>query len=102
MAASSSGSGWSTIATGEDWLIVVTTDHGHYIPSGGHGGCGIDDERRTWILAKGRGATAGLKPIDTRLVDVAPTVLSHLGLPVSATLDGKPRWGSAGEDCRNP
>ncbi len=72
----------------EDWLIVVTTDHGHAVPGGGHGGCGMD-ERRTWILSNKGG---GISPIDTRLVDVAPTVFSHLGVSVNPSwnLDGKP------------
>lgn len=76
----------------EDWLIVVTTDHGHSNPGGGHGGCGINDERRTWILARGASYGAGLKPIDTRLVDVAPSVFAHLGVTVNPSwnLDGKP------------
>lgn len=76
----------------EDWLIVVTTDHGHNNPSGGHGGCGVDAERRTFVLAKGTGHTAGLRPVDTRLSDVAATVFAHLGVAVNPAwnLDSKP------------
>ncbi|WP_405093224.1 alkaline phosphatase family protein [Micromonospora sp. NBC_01392] len=83
----------------EEWLIIVTTDHGHQVPSGGHGGCGTDDERRTWILAKGTGHAAGARPADTRLVDVAPTVLTHLGIAVqpSWNLDGRPLAVRVGE-----
>lgn len=76
----------------EDWLVVVTTDHGHNTPGGGHGGCGVGDERRTWVLAQGTGHAAGAQPIDTRLTDVASAVFQHLGVPVDAgwRLDGKP------------
>ncbi|HCT81161.1 MAG TPA: nucleotide pyrophosphatase [Micromonosporaceae bacterium] len=76
----------------EDWLIVVTTDHGHLNPGGGHGGCGINDERRTWVLAEGTGHTPGLRPTDTRLSDVASTVFAHLGVNVNPSwnLDSKP------------
>ncbi|MDM4719346.1 alkaline phosphatase family protein [Micromonospora sp. WMMA1363] len=70
----------------EDWLVVVTTDHGHRVPFGGHGGCGVD-ERRTFLLAKGAGITAGSRPSDVRQVDVASTALEHFG--VSVALDGK-------------
>ncbi|BFU45431.1 alkaline phosphatase family protein [Krasilnikovia sp. MM14-A1004] len=70
----------------EDWLIMVTTDHGHRIPQGGHGGCGID-ERGTFVLASGAGISAGSRPIDVRQVDVAASALAHFG--VAATLDGK-------------
>jgi hypothetical protein len=69
----------------EDWLIMVTTDHGHRVASGGHGGCGID-ERGTFVLATGSGIAGGARPIDVRQVDVAATALQHFG--VTAALDG--------------
>lgn len=73
----------------EDWMIVVTTDHGHNNPGGGHGGCGVSDERRTFVLASRGGGT---RPIDTRLTDVAATVLNHLGVTADPAwkLDSKP------------
>ena len=36
-------------AQGEDWLIVLTTDHGHR-DEGGHGGAS-DRERESWVIA---------------------------------------------------
>ncbi|MFG2504690.1 alkaline phosphatase family protein [Streptomyces rubiginosohelvolus] len=74
----------------ERWTIFVVTDHGH-ADGGGHGGNGWA-ERQTLILAEGPGIAAGLRPIDTRLVDVVPTVFKQLGLTVSDgwNLDGKP------------
>ncbi|SHF80469.1 alkaline phosphatase family protein [Streptoalloteichus hindustanus] len=74
----------------ENWLVVVTTDHGH-TDRGGHGGCGVA-ERSTFLLGSGAGLAAGARPIDTRLVDVASTVFRHLGVPADAgwKLDGKP------------
>lgn len=71
---------------GEDWLIMVTTDHGHRVPLGGHGGCRID-ERGTFLLATGSGIGAGIQPIDVRQPDVAASALAHFGVP--ASLDGK-------------
>ncbi|NEY31606.1 nucleotide pyrophosphatase [Streptomyces sp. PRKS01-65] len=78
-----------TYAT-ERWTVIVTTDHGH-LDAGGHGGSAIE-ERRTFVLATGPGIAAGARPIDTRLVDVVPTVLKQLGIPVDPAwgLDGKP------------
>ncbi|XVV15061.1 alkaline phosphatase family protein [Actinoplanes sp. CA-131856] len=70
----------------EDWLILVTTDHGHRVPLGGHGGCGID-ERGTFLLATGAGIAAGSRPIDGRQVDLAATALAQFG--VTAAVDGK-------------
>ncbi|MFV0132844.1 alkaline phosphatase family protein [Streptomyces sp. HMX87] len=74
----------------ERWTVIVTTDHGH-LNAGGHGGSAIE-ERRTFVLATGPGIAAGARPIDTRLVDVVPTVLKQLGIPVDPAwgLDGKP------------
>ncbi|CCK29807.1 type I phosphodiesterase/nucleotide pyrophosphatase [Streptomyces davaonensis JCM 4913] len=74
----------------ERWTVIVATDHGHTDP-GGHGGSSVE-ERRTFVLATGPGIAAGARPIDTRLVDVVPTVLKQLGIPVDPAwgLDGKP------------
>ncbi|WND37381.1 alkaline phosphatase family protein [Streptomyces sp. BB1-1-1] len=79
----------STYAS-ERWTVIVTTDHGH-LDAGGHGGSAIE-ERRTFVLATGPGIAAGARPADTRLVDVVPTVLKQLGIPVDPAwgLDGKP------------
>ncbi|ONI87419.1 nucleotide pyrophosphatase [Actinosynnema sp. ALI-1.44] len=76
----------------EDWLVVVATDHGHNNPGGGHGGCGVSDERRTFVLAKGSGIAAGARPVDTRLADVSATVFNHLGVAADPAwkLDSKP------------
>jgi len=65
----------------ESWLVVVVTDHGH-TDAGGHGGF-TDGERQTLMISaqlngEGEPATGG------RLVDVAPTVLRHIGVPVEA------------------
>ncbi|MFI6011390.1 alkaline phosphatase family protein [Streptomyces sp. NPDC051243] len=74
----------------ERWTVIVATDHGH-LDAGGHGGSAIE-ERRTFVLATGPGIAAGARPLDTRLVDVVPTVLKQLGIPVDPAwgLDGKP------------
>ncbi|MGW6734906.1 alkaline phosphatase family protein [Streptomyces sp. NPDC055013] len=81
----------------ERWTVIVATDHGHTDP-GGHGGSSIE-ERRTFVLATGPGIAAGARPIDTRLVDVVPTVLGQLGIPVDPAwgLDGKPVQERSGD-----
>ncbi|WP_369199720.1 alkaline phosphatase family protein [Streptomyces sp. PU-14G] len=74
----------------EDWLIMVTADHGH-TDAGGHGGSD-PNERATFVLATGAGIEAGTTREDVRLVDVAATALAHLGIPARAEgdLDGRP------------
>jgi hypothetical protein len=69
----------------ERWTVIVTTDHGH-TDAGGHGGSTLP-ERQTFVLATGPGIAAGARPTDTRLVDVAATVLGQLGV-TSPGLDG--------------
>lgn len=77
-------------AADEEWTVIVTTDHGH-VPAGGHGGNTIE-ERRVFVLATGPGIPAGARPVDTRLVDVAPTVFHALNIPIPPAwnLDGRP------------
>ncbi|MFI5549935.1 alkaline phosphatase family protein [Streptomyces sp. NPDC051738] len=72
----------------ERWTVIVVTDHGH-LDAGGHGGSSVE-ERRTFVLATGPGIAEGARPIDTRLVDVVPTVFKHLGITVD------PAWGLDG------
>lgn len=70
----------------EAWLWVVATDHGQI--GNGHGG--DEPEVRTiWLLAAGRGIPPG-SAREWRQVDVVPTILKHLGVPVD------PSWGLDG------
>ncbi|WP_224279112.1 alkaline phosphatase family protein [Streptomyces sp. LS1784] len=74
----------------EDWLIIVTTDHGH-TDAGGHGGNSAN-ERQTFLIANGTGYTPGSRRYDVKPVDIAPTVLKHEGALVDPAwkLDGRP------------
>lgn len=73
----------------EDWLIVVTTDHG-----------GIDythedtrpENRTNFIIVQGRDVAPGEMFPSPLVVDVAPTVLAHLGVKIASSwhLDGRP------------
>lgn len=74
----------------EDWLILVSTDHGRR-PDGGHGG-DSPEEMTIFILASG-GATADWPPPGPAfIVDVAATALDHLGVGIDPAwgLDGRP------------
>lgn len=74
----------------EDWLVIVTSDHGH-TPGGGHGGSSIN-ERETFVLAQGKKIEAGSTRHDVKIADIAPTVLQHQGVRIedSWNLDGLP------------
>ncbi|WP_026425366.1 alkaline phosphatase family protein [Actinokineospora inagensis] len=79
----------------EDWTIIVSADHGH-TDAGGHGG-NTPPERASFIIRTGPGVAPGTPAIAPKNVDVAPTVLSLLGVPVPAALDGRV-LGTAGTD----
>ncbi|MGO1073025.1 hemopexin repeat-containing protein [Lysobacter sp. CA199] len=73
----------------EDWLIIVGTDHGGSI----HHGHNTPEDRKTLIAFSGESVpNLGLEPLRLapRQVDVAPSILAHLGLAVPAGLDGRP------------
>jgi predicted AlkP superfamily pyrophosphatase or phosphodiesterase len=64
---------------GEDWTVVVVTDHGH-LDEGGHGG--REPEVVTaWAAAAGPGIRPGALPLITRQEQVAPLVLDAAGWP---------------------
>jgi len=72
----------------EDWLVLVTTDHGR-TADGGHGG-DTPEERTIFFLAHGPSAVVGTPPDTVQIVDVAVTALAHLGIAAD------PAWGLDG------
>jgi len=89
----------------EDWLILVSTDHGHAVPGGGHGDGLTAEECTTWLIAAGGDVPVGPLAADRtpQMVDAAVTALAHLGVAVDPAwgLDGRP-IGAAGGDRRRP
>jgi len=73
----------------EDWLILVSTDHGR-TADGDHGG-DTPEELAIFFLASGPSALAGTPPDTVYIVDVPVTALTHLGIAVDPAwnLDGK-------------
>lgn len=63
---------------GEEWTVIVVTDHGH-VDAGGHGG-DSDAERNAWIAARGPGIVAPSAATALEQADVAGHALSVLGL----------------------
>jgi len=73
----------------ENWLILVSTDHGR-TEEGGHGG-DSPEERTIFYIASGPSALRGTPVEAPAIVDVAVTALAHLGL------DLDPVWGLDGQ-----
>lgn len=79
-------------AMGEDWMIVVTTDHGRDAVTGrGHGGQS-ERERTTWIVTDQSALDARFTSGRAAIVDIAPSLLQHLRIPappaVARAMDG--------------
>lgn len=74
----------------EDWLVLISTDHGRR-EDGGHGGLS-PEEMEIFILAAGGGSRRWPRAGPTFIVDLAVTALDHLGVPTdpAAPPDGRP------------
>lgn len=76
----------------EDWLFIVTTDHGRSAETGKDHGGQTPRERTTWIATNSERLNDrfGNSP---GIVDILPSVVRHLGLTmpktIEAQLDGK-------------
>ncbi|MDX1395668.1 MAG: alpha/beta fold hydrolase [Gemmatimonadota bacterium] len=73
----------------EDWLILLSTDHGRR-PNGGHGGRS-EAELTSFFVASGPSALRGEIEGTPRVLDVAVTALAHLGIEADPAwdLDGR-------------
>ncbi len=69
----------------EDWLVVVVSDHGG---SGTSHGQNTPEQRTTQLIVSGPSSAVGTTmPTQPTLADVAPTVMTFLGLAID------PAWG---------
>ena len=75
-------------ALGEDWMIVITTDHGRSPQNGkGHGGQS-DRERSTWICTNHEDLNDSFNQ-NPGIVDIMPSVLAHMKLTPPDVLKGE-------------
>jgi hypothetical protein len=82
----------------EDWLIVITTDHGRDAVSGKRHGGQSDRERLTWIVTNADKLNDRFKQTPA-MVDIMPSICNHMGIPipdeVKKEIDGVPFIGEA-------
>jgi predicted AlkP superfamily pyrophosphatase or phosphodiesterase len=73
----------------ENWLILVSTDHGR-TEAGGHGG-DSPEETTVFFLASGPSAQVGEPQGPVSIMDVPVTALAHLGIDIDPawSLDGR-------------
>jgi len=81
----------------EDWLIVITTDHGRDEKTGrGHGGQS-DRQRSTWMVSNYRNLNSYGQYFDLGIVDIMPSIAQYLNVKLPANVakevDGTPFIG---------
>ncbi|HAC16319.1 MAG TPA: nucleotide pyrophosphatase [Bacteroidetes bacterium] len=81
----------------EDWLVLITTDHGRSLPDGrGHGGQS-ERERTIWLVSNKAEMNTFFNDGHPPVTSIYPTVSRHLDLEIPETLerelDGVPMIG---------
>ncbi len=88
-------------AMGEDWMIVVTTDHGRDAETGKDHGGQSPRERETWIAANMDAPNQRFTK-QPAITDIGPSILRHLGIAIPESqqkeIDGIPFVGDVSLD----
>jgi len=81
----------------EDWLIIITTDHGRDAGTGKNHGGQSDRERTTWIATNSTRLNDRFQQLPG-IVDIMPSICNHMDLPlpdkVKQEMDGIPFIGT--------
>ena len=81
----------------EDWLLIITTDHGRDAATGKDHGGQSDRERTTWIATNSKQLNDRFKQ-GPGIVDILPSIFNHMNLSVldnvKKEVDGVPFIGS--------
>jgi arylsulfatase A-like enzyme/tetratricopeptide (TPR) repeat protein len=81
----------------ESTIVVLTADHGESLGEHGEATHGIftyESTLRVPLVIRARGLQHGIRQDDARHVDIAPTILDLLSIPVPPDLDGRSLRGS--------
>lgn len=81
---------------GEEWMIVITTDHGRDAETGKNHGGQSDRERTIWITTNAKGLNGHFRNMPA-IVDIAPSILRFMEINVpeetQREMDGIPFIG---------
>ena len=76
----------------EDWLFIVTTDHGRDFATGKNHGGQSERERTTWIATNSKNLNSRFSS-SPAVVDILPSIANHLQLSIPddifSQLDGQ-------------
>ncbi|GAB5522234.1 MAG: hypothetical protein Roseis2KO_01060 [Roseivirga sp.] len=77
---------------GEDWMMIVTTDHGRDAETGKSHGGQSDRERSTWMVTNQADVNGRFTEDEPAVVDILPSILRFIGVevpePIKCELDG--------------
>lgn len=71
----------------EDWMILITTDHGRDADTGKHHGGQTARERLIWIVTNSKNLNAHFYELPA-IVDILPSIARHLRLEIRADIQG--------------
>lgn len=78
-------------STGEDWSVIVTTDHGHQQSVGFGHGFQSPNETSSFVIADLAGDTNdGKQNLNYTTADITPTIVDLFGVPLRSDFDGVP------------
>jgi hypothetical protein len=79
-------------STGEDWTVIVTTDHGHQQSVGFGHGFQSPNETSSFVIADiaGDSANDGKQNLNYSTADITPTIINLYGVPLRSDFDGVP------------
>ena len=69
----------------EDWLIIITTDHGRDAKTGRNHGGQSDRERTTWIVTNASSLNDYSRKGQPGIVDIFPTIVNYFQIPIPRT-----------------
>ena len=82
---------------GEDWLLVLTTDHGRDAATGRNHGGQSARERATWLVLSDKNVNTYAHREPVAIVDILPTIAGFMQVPLPPAtqreLDGVPLLG---------
>lgn len=67
---------------GEEWLFIITTDHGRTQETGHHHGGQSDRERSTWIVTNSPDTNAYFSEETPGIVDILPTIADYMDIDI--------------------
>jgi hypothetical protein len=66
----------------EDWLIVITTDHGRDAKTGKNHGGQSERERTTWLATNAQGLNSYFEENQPAVVDIMPTIARFMDIEI--------------------